>query len=110
VGDDRVLVDMQRELKLLRLPLGRHHEDAGDAIPRLTSDTADREPPAVAEIFGDLLETRAWWIIALVRGGVAVVAPRAGAVRDRPADRARAPIFGSRIRRRAAAARSRSAR
>jgi len=54
----RVLVDMQRDLatKLLRLPLSRHQKETrGDAISRLTSDTAVANR-LQSMIFGDFLE------------------------------------------------------
>ena len=54
----RLLVDMQQQLvgKLLRVPLGRHQrEGRGDAIARLTSDTAIANRLQSA-IFGDVLE------------------------------------------------------
>ncbi len=85
----RVLVDMQRELaeKLLRLPLGRHQrETRGDAIARLTSDTAIANR-LQSQIFGDVLED-------------------AGVVRSRSCWRYSARASA----RRAVAARSRSAR
>jgi subfamily B ATP-binding cassette protein MsbA len=54
----RVLVDMQRDLatKLLRLPLARHQKDSrGEAITRLTSDTAVANR-LQSMIYGDFLE------------------------------------------------------
>jgi subfamily B ATP-binding cassette protein MsbA len=54
----RLLVDMQSQLaaKLLKLPLGRHQrETRGDAISRLTSDTAVANR-FQQQIFGDVLE------------------------------------------------------
>jgi subfamily B ATP-binding cassette protein MsbA len=64
----RVLVDMQRDLaaKLLRLPLGSHQrETRGDAISRLTSDTAIANR-LQSQIFGDVLEDLGVVITALV--------------------------------------------
>jgi subfamily B ATP-binding cassette protein MsbA len=64
----RVLVDMQRELaeKLLRLPLGSHQrETRGDAIARLTSDTAIANR-LQSQIFGDVLEDVGVVITAIV--------------------------------------------
>ncbi len=54
----RVLIDMQRDLvkKLLVLPLGRHQKDSrGDAITRLTSDTAVANR-LQSMIYGDFIE------------------------------------------------------
>ena len=54
----RVLVDMQRDIvsKMLRLPLSRHQRDSrGEAITRLTSDTAVANR-LQSMIFGDFLE------------------------------------------------------
>ena len=54
----RVLVDMQSDLatKLLRLPLARHQKDSrGEAITRLTSDTAVANR-LQSMIYGDFLE------------------------------------------------------
>ncbi|HTO08149.1 MAG TPA: ABC transporter ATP-binding protein [Myxococcota bacterium] len=54
----RLLVDLQRDLaaKLLRLPLGRHQRDTrGDAISRLTNDTAVANR-LQSQILGDVLE------------------------------------------------------
>jgi subfamily B ATP-binding cassette protein MsbA len=64
---NRVLVDMQRDLvaKLLRLPLSRHQQDArGDAISRLTSDTAVANRMQ-SMIYGDFLEDLGVVIAAL---------------------------------------------
>ena len=64
----RVLVDMQRELvqKLLRTPLGRHQrEGRGDAIARLTSDTAIANR-LQSQIFGDVLEDFGVVLTALI--------------------------------------------
>src|SRR5258706_4225761 len=63
-----LLVDVQGERgeKLLRLPLGRHQrETRGDAIARLTSDTAIANR-LQSQIFGDVLEDAGVVIIALV--------------------------------------------
>jgi ATP-binding cassette, subfamily B, bacterial MsbA len=54
----RLLVDLQRDLasKLLFLPLGRHQRDSrGDAISRLTNDTAVANR-LQSQILGDVLE------------------------------------------------------
>ena len=64
----RVLVDMQQQLvsKLLYVPLGRHQrEGRGDAIARLTSDTAIANR-LQSQIFGDVLEDFGVVLTALI--------------------------------------------
>ncbi len=64
----RLLVDMQQSLaeKLLRLPLATHQrETRGDAIARLTSDTAVANR-FQQQIFGDVLEDLGVVVTALV--------------------------------------------
>jgi subfamily B ATP-binding cassette protein MsbA len=64
----RVLVDMQRELatKLLWLPLARHQKETrGDAISRLTSDTAVANR-LQSMIYGDFLEDLGVVVAALI--------------------------------------------
>jgi len=64
----RVLVDMQSQLatKLLRLPLARHQKETrGDAITRLTSDTAVANR-LQSMIYGDFLEDLGVVVAALI--------------------------------------------
>jgi ABC-type multidrug transport system fused ATPase/permease subunit len=64
----RVLVDMQSQIatKLLRLPIARHQKETrGDAISRLTSDTAVANR-LQSMIFGDFIEDLGVVVAALV--------------------------------------------
>jgi subfamily B ATP-binding cassette protein MsbA len=96
----RVLVDMQRDVatKLLRLPLARHQRDSrGEAITRLTSDTAIANR-LQSMIYGDFLEDLGVVVMALTAAALLswqltlallVIGPPVGIVMS---------VFGSRIR------------
>ena len=68
----RVLVDMQRDIvsKMLRLPLSRHQRDPrGEAITRLTSDTAVANK-LQSMIYGDFLEDLGVVVAALTASAI----------------------------------------